>query len=170
MRRTHFVLIAVAVAALASRGTLFGAGPSFHPDATFKGSSLTGWHPVGAAGWRADNGEIVGTPQQPEGGWLMLDRSYQDVGFYASFQCAPGCRTGVMLRAEKTAGGTKGIYMALTDGDLGVYRVTLDDHGRMLRESRSGSSADKCASLLLPIRMHQPAAPAAVPHEARRRL
>ena len=66
MRRTHVVLIAVAVAALASRGTLFGAGPSFHPDATFKGSSLTGWHPVGAAGWRADNGEIVGTPQQPE--------------------------------------------------------------------------------------------------------
>ena len=132
MRRTHFVLIAVAVAALASRGTLFGAGPSFHPDATFKGSNLTGWHPVGGAAWRADNGEIVGTPQQPDGGWLMLDRSYQDVGFYASFQCAPGCRTGVMLRAEKTAGGTKGIYMALTDGDLGVYRVTLDEHGKML--------------------------------------
>ena len=89
MRRRHVVLIAVAVVAIASGATLFGSGPSFRPDATFTGSSLTGWHPIGAAAWRADNGEIVGTPQQPEGGWLMLDRSYQDVGFYASFQCAP---------------------------------------------------------------------------------
>ncbi|RPI51596.1 MAG: DUF1080 domain-containing protein, partial [Acidobacteria bacterium] len=132
MRSKHVALIAVAVAALAGQAPLSGAGPSFHPDTTFKGSSLTGWHAVGAAAWRAENGELVGTPQQPEGGWLMLDRPYQDVGFYASFQCAPGCRTGVMLRAEKTAGGMKGIYMALTDGDPGAYRVTLDERGRML--------------------------------------
>ncbi len=33
-------------------------GPSFRPDATFKGSTLNGWHAIGAAQWRMENGEI----------------------------------------------------------------------------------------------------------------
>ena len=49
------------------------AGPSFHPDATLKGSTLTGWHTLGSAAWRIDNGELVGTPAQATGGWLVLD-------------------------------------------------------------------------------------------------
>ena len=71
---------------------LSGIGPSFHPDTAFKGSALTGWHTLGEATWRAQNGEITGTPKQPGGGWLVLDHSYQDVGFYASFKCAAGCK------------------------------------------------------------------------------
>jgi hypothetical protein len=60
----------------------------------------------------------------------MLDRSYQDVAFFASFRCAPGCKAGVLLRAEKTAdGGLKGIFVSLTEGALASYRVTLGADG-----------------------------------------
>ncbi len=108
------------------------AGPSFHPDATLKGSALTGWHTLGSAAWRIDNGELVGTPAQAAGGWLVLDRSLQDVAFFTSFKCAQGCSTGVLLRAEKTSTGMKGIYVALTDGDVTSYRAVLDAQGRIL--------------------------------------
>ena len=61
------------------------------------------------------NGEVIGTVRQGGyGGWLVLDRSYQDVGLYANFRCNGGCRTGILLRAEKTAEGMKGIYISLT--------------------------------------------------------
>ena len=97
---------------------LFAAGPTFTPDSTFKGSSLTGWHTLGSAEWHAQNGELTGTAKQGAGGWLVLDRSYQDVGFYASFRATGGAKTGVLLRAEKTPEGMKGIYVALTDGEI----------------------------------------------------
>ena len=71
---------------------MFATGPSFHPDATFTGSSLTGWHTFGQAEWRAENGEVVATPKGG-GGWLVLDRSYQDIGVFAQFRCAAACET-----------------------------------------------------------------------------
>jgi hypothetical protein len=43
----------------------------------------------------------------------MLDTSLQDVGVFATFRCTGGCKTGVLLRAEKTGDGIKGIYVAL---------------------------------------------------------
>jgi hypothetical protein len=41
-----------------------GANRNFVPDWTFKGSSLGAWRRLGAAEWRAENGEIVGTPSR----------------------------------------------------------------------------------------------------------
>ena len=112
---------------------VFGiVGPSFVPGSTFKGSSLTGWHAVGPAEWHAQNGELIGTGKPGGGGWLILDRSYQDVGFYASFRSTGDSRTGVLLRAEKTAEGMKGIYVSLNEGDVASYRVTLDAQGKEL--------------------------------------
>jgi hypothetical protein len=101
------------------------------PDYAFKGSSLKGWHVFGDAEWRAENGELVGKAKAGgSGGWLMLDRSLQDVGFYAAFRCSEGCKTGVMVRAEKSGDGMKGDFVSLTEGDLASYRVTLDAQGR----------------------------------------
>jgi hypothetical protein len=133
-RRDRWIIAGVCAALVvaAAAGPAETAGPSFRPDVTFKGSALAGWHTLGAATWRAENGEIVATPKQPGGGWLVLDKSLQDVGFYASFLCAAGCKTGVLLRADKTATGLKGIYVAITDGDFATYRVTLDAHGQFL--------------------------------------
>jgi len=137
------------------------SGPSrnFLPDDVFKGSSLTGWQRLGDAEWTAQNGEIVGTPKS--GGWLVLNRAYQDVGFYASFKCASGCKPGVLLRAEKVAsGGLKGIFVSLAPGDLVSYRVTLDANGaetsrERLRPAGGGQ-----------VRVAPPAAPAPQPGAA----
>ena len=150
--RAVAIIAAIVILALAP---LFGAGPSFHPDATFKGSSLAGWHVLGDADWRAQDGVITGVPKQPGGGWLVLDKSYQDIGFYAAFRCATGrlppsggsappagasaeagCKTGILLRAEKTASGMKGVYVSLTDGDIASYAVTLDAQGKELQRQR----------------------------------
>src|SRR6188768_633297 len=102
------------------------AGPSFIPDTASNTSTLTGWHVLGPAAWRVDNRELVGTPKESAGGWLVLDRSLQDVALFASFKCSQGCETGVLLRAEKTSSGMKGIYVSLTGGEAASYRVTLD--------------------------------------------
>ncbi|MGD1073222.1 MAG: FG-GAP-like repeat-containing protein [Bryobacteraceae bacterium] len=134
MPRKRALLLAAATLALFVR--LSGTGPSFHPDSTFKGSALTGWHTLGDATWQAQNGEITGTPKQPAGGWLVLDHSYQDVGFYASFKCAPGCQSGLLMRAEKTAdGGMKGVFVSFS-GQVASYAVTLDAQGHETKRDR----------------------------------
>jgi len=129
--------VAVSGLGLILLAPVFGTGPSFRPDATVKGSSLAGWHTLGDAVWKAQNGEITGTPGPGgNGGWLVLDKSLQDAGIYASFRCPAGCRTGVLLRAEKTADGMKGIYVSLTEGDVATYRVTLDAQGKELQREK----------------------------------
>ena len=60
MSRKHVLTLAVAAAWLVVETSVFGVGPSFRPDATVKGSTLAGWHIVGDATWRADNGELYG--------------------------------------------------------------------------------------------------------------
>ena len=134
------------LATLFSSVPVFAAGPSFHPDTTFSGSSLSGWHTVGPAEWRAEGGELVATPKQG-GGWLMLDRSYQDIGVYTQFRCAGACETGVLLRAEKTPTGMKGIYVALSDPDLPTYSVTIDAQGQIVERNklRHGGGLERIA-------------------------
>ncbi|HUP03174.1 MAG TPA: FG-GAP-like repeat-containing protein [Bryobacteraceae bacterium] len=134
MTRKHAWGIAAISACLAP---LFAAVPNWIPDITFKATSLAGWHTLGQADWRVQNGEVIGTVRQGGyGGWLALDRSYQDVALYANFRCGAGCQTGILLRAEKTAEGMKGIYVSLTEGDMACYRVTLDADGKELTREK----------------------------------
>jgi len=115
---------------------IFAASQNFIPDVTFKGSSLTGWHKLGNADWRAENGEIVGTPKAEGGGWLVLDKSYQDIQVYTSFRCSGPCKSGVLLRAEKTPQGMKGVYVSLSDGDVAPYEISLDAQGNETSRNR----------------------------------
>jgi hypothetical protein len=124
----------VAATVLVSSAVLASVPIVFVPDSTFRGASLAGWHTLGQAQWRAENGEIIGSPGT--GGWLILDKSYQDVGFFAGFRCTGGCKTGVLLRAEKTSQGMRGIYMSLTEGDVAPYRVVLDAQGQELSREK----------------------------------
>ena len=101
-------------------------------------ADLAGWHKLGAAAWRAENGVIVGTPEQESGGWLVLDRGYQDVQVSASFQCSGAARSGILLRAEKTADGMKGVYLSLVQGDVSAYNVVLDAQGKEISRGRLG--------------------------------
>ena len=121
--------VACAVAVVVVSGSLpLARSRNFVPDAVFKGSSLTGWRLFGQAEWRATNGEIVGLPKS--GGWLVLEKSFQDVAVFSSFRCAAGCKTGLLLRAQTTAdGGMKGIFVSLSEGDLASYRLTIDANG-----------------------------------------
>jgi hypothetical protein len=126
--------IAAAVSCLLT--AIFAATHDFIPDFAFQGSSLTGWHGFGNAKWSAENGEIVATPQAQDGGWLALDKGYQDIEFYTEFRCPEKCDAGVLLRAEKTPdGGWKGVYVAL-DGDPGPYDITLNAEGKELTRTR----------------------------------
>jgi hypothetical protein len=125
-----------AVAALLVAALYAAVPPAFIPDSTFQGSSLTGWHVLGQADWRAENGELIGKPRNEAGGWLVLDKSYQDIGFFASFRCTGACKTGVLFRMEKIERGLKGTYVSLTKGDMGSYTVTLDEQGREMTRER----------------------------------
>ena len=63
-------LYAGSLAAICVIGSaMFAASQNFVPDVTFKGSVLTGWHKLGDADWRADQGEIIGAPKHESGGW-----------------------------------------------------------------------------------------------------
>jgi hypothetical protein len=134
MRRHEFLALVSIAAVLAV--SVSRAHPSFTPDWTFKGNALTGWHVLGEASWRAVDGELIGTPKTPSGGWLVLDKSLQDVEFGASFKCTGGCKTGVLLRGEKTPAGMKGVYVSLNDGDVAGYAVTLDASGNEVTRNR----------------------------------
>jgi hypothetical protein len=85
---THRCLLLLLVLTFAVDMPVYGDGPSFHPDTTFKGGSLTGWHTVGAADWHAENGELIGTPKEG-GGWLMLNVPFKTLRSTAS-SVAPG--------------------------------------------------------------------------------
>ena len=122
----------------------FGNGPNFIADYIFKGSSLTEWHSLGQANWKAQNDEIIGTPKQSTGGWLILSKSFSDVAFYADVHCPSGCKAGVFFRAEKTSdGGMKGVYVSLTDGDLAAYALKMDARGQELQREKLPAGASE---------------------------
>src|SRR5450631_3015205 len=129
------LLLSMALALIGAT-PMCAAGPSFHPDVMFSGSSLSGWRTLGQANWHAENGEITGKAESPSGGWLMLDHSYQDVALFANFKCSGGCEAGALFRAEKTADGWTGIFVSLTEADTPSYRVTLDGEGKILTRDR----------------------------------
>jgi hypothetical protein len=112
-----------------------GANKNFVPDWTFQGSSLGAARSIGNAAWRAENGEIIGTPKTPEGGWLIFDKPLQDVQFASTFKCTGGCRAGVMLRTKSTPEGMQGIYVALPEGEnpAASFALTLDPQGREIK-------------------------------------
>src|SRR5262245_31364655 len=127
-RMTAVVMTALCALAI----TAFTAGPTFRADYRFTGSSLTGFRPIGQAEWKVQNGEIVGTPKDASGGWLLLDgKDFQDTQIYASVRCTTGCKAGVLMRAEKMAdGGMKGLLMSVTEDALVPYVVKIDPAGK----------------------------------------
>src|SRR5579872_4456510 len=126
----------IGAAALGVLGSaIFASSPNFVPDYVFKGSALTGWHKLGQADWHAENGEIIGVSKEG-GGWLVLDKSYQDIGIYTSFRCSEGCKAGVLLRAEKLPDGMKGVFVSLAEGDVAAYNIVLDAQGKEVSRAR----------------------------------
>src|SRR5918992_3597974 len=73
---SRFTFIIMCVAAMES---MSHANKNFIPDWTFTGSSLADAEQLGAAKWTARNGEVIGTPSSPDGGWLLFKNPGQDV-------------------------------------------------------------------------------------------
>src|SRR5690349_4307935 len=123
MTRHHRLVRRIAIAAACTAGlvlTLRAADPpNFKPDGTFKGSALTGWRVVGDAEWSAENGEIVGKAKPGgNGGWLVMEKRFQDVQLFLNYKCTGACKSGVLLRAKKAAdGGMTGVFVSLDEGD-----------------------------------------------------
>ena len=139
-------LFAVAVAVAATALVINASGPAnFKPDGMVTGSTLAGWHVLGDADWKAQNGELVGTAKSGgSGGWLVMDKSFQDVQLYASYRCTGACTSGVLLRAQKTPdGGMSGVYVSVTEGDTAAYAVTLDANGKEVTRERLAAPAGR---------------------------
>ena len=96
----------------------------------FNGKSLAGWHTLGNAEWRVENGAIVGTVRNGSEGWLVLDPVYGAASISLGFDCS-NCETGLMVRSEKTGNQTSGVYLAMSGPNVGTLsRVTLDAAGK----------------------------------------
>src|SRR5271157_4163293 len=95
----------------------------------FNRTTLAGWHVLGPAGWRVENGEIVAS-SGGGAGWLVLDRAYEDLRIRLLFRCHQ-CETGVLVRGARAGDGTEGSYLALAGSDAGtMYRMNVDARGQ----------------------------------------
>src|SRR6185437_8178773 len=113
-------------------------GASFPADYIFSGSTLSGWHTFGSADWRAEDGEIIGKARpNSNGGWLVLDKSYQDVLFFGRSRAPAGSKTGILVRAAKTPdGGLKGVFVSLDPQDENSYLLTLASQGQEISRTK----------------------------------
>src|SRR5258708_21617570 len=156
--RLGFPISLVALMCLFTESALSAVPKDFIPDATFTGSALTGWHTLGQAGWHAEDGEIIGTPTQTNGGWLVLDKGYQAIQIYVSFPSTNESKAGLLLRAEKTAdGGMKAILVSLDGGHNSSYDIILDAQGKELSRAKLGGfPADALIRMATAVRGKEP--------------
>jgi hypothetical protein len=131
MRLASFAVLSCA-AVLTFSGSPAAQGPHSDTVKAFNGTSLAGWHPQGAAQWRVAGGELVGSAASGPG-WLVLDKSYQDIILKFAFQCS-GCDAGVVLRnVSSKPGTTSALYAGISGQDaLTLYRVSFDSLGKEL--------------------------------------
>ena len=111
-----------------NNGEYNGRGVALVPDYTFKASALTGWHTLGSGLWQANNGTI--TAKASGVGYLISDKSFQDVGVRALFKADANTEVGFVFRMEKTDDGFKGLLVSVKGAETGAYRVTLDAQGK----------------------------------------
>jgi hypothetical protein len=95
MKTLRMMVVAMAAMSVWLATSVFTAGPTFRADYRFSGTALTDFKSVGSADWKVQNGEIVGTAKDTNGGWLLLgDKEFQDTQMYASIKCAAAARPG----------------------------------------------------------------------------
>lgn len=115
-------------------GDFNGTGLTFKPDQVFSGSSLAGWESVGTASWNARNGELSTTASSDgtngTGGWLLSQRSFQDVAVNTQFKCEGDAEAGIVFRLQKTDSGWKGVLVSIKGGEIADYAVTFDAGGK----------------------------------------
>ena len=128
--RKYFAIAATAAMLLFLSSFAIHAGLPQTP--VFDGTSLAGWHALGGADWRVDNGDLVGTVRNGAGGWLVLDSVYGPSTLTIGFECK-NCEPSLMIRSGKVGDRTSGVEIALSGAEVGsMFRITLDSQGKML--------------------------------------
>ena len=116
-------------------------GLTFIPDYTFQGSSLNDWRTLGDAEWGAENGVLVGKAKAgSNGGWLIFEGGFQDIGLHAKFKSSGDASTAVLLRMEQVADGYRGVLLSLTSADVSPYSVLLDHSGQEISREKLRSA------------------------------
>jgi hypothetical protein len=112
-------------------------GLTFIPDHVFSGSSLKGFQVVGDADWGAQEGELIGKAKPgSNGGWLVLNHQYQDVGFHALFKCTGNSETALLFRREKVDRGYRGVLLSLKKNNVVPYSVIFDEQGKEIKREQ----------------------------------
>jgi hypothetical protein len=77
-------------------------------ESIFNEKDLTGWEVAGDSNrddWSAAGGEIVLADVHPrEWGWLLTRKRYRDFILRLEFKTSPGAKSGIALRADRSAG------------------------------------------------------------------
>ncbi|HZH95154.1 MAG TPA: FG-GAP-like repeat-containing protein, partial [Flavisolibacter sp.] len=115
----------------------FEPGLTFIPDWTYKGSGLAGWQKIGPAEWTAKDGEVTGKVKKGSGGGLLiLDRSYEDIGFRALVKRTAGAEAGILFRIKKTGEGITGILFSIKENEVASYKISLDVQGKEVQREK----------------------------------
>lgn len=137
---------AVAAGVLAA---LFLAKSAPQSGGIFDGRSLNGWHQEGGAEWRAEDGQIRGAvAKNGRGGWLILDRSYEDVIVNFSFLCDQ-CETGVLLRKGPANWSRYSNGVAQGDDSSGLYVALSGENAGAVFQLTTGRGGDELQRRLL---------------------
>src|SRR5476651_1228038 len=111
------------------QGDYNGRNMALIPDYVYKGSSLSGWHTLGNADWKANNG-IITVKANGTAGYLISDRGFQDIHLRTLYRADAGAEVGFLFRMEKTSDGFKSFLVSIKETELGFYKVTLDAQGK----------------------------------------
>ena len=89
------------------------------------------------ADWQAKDGDLIGKAKaNSNGGWLMMDSGYQDIGFHALFKSTGNSETALMFRTEKINEGFRGVLLSLKKDSIELYSVLLDERGKEIKREK----------------------------------
>lgn len=134
MKRTISTLLLAGLAAFSYAQDFDGRSVSLKPEYAFKGSTLTGWHTMGNADWKANNGVI--TAKANGTGYLISDKSFQDVSMRTLYKPDANTEIGFLFRLEKTADGWQGFMVSSKGSETGSYKVKLDAQGKEISREK----------------------------------
>jgi hypothetical protein len=117
------------------QGDYNGRNLSTIPDYVYKGSSLSGWHTLGNADWKASNG-IITAKANGSASYLISDRGFQDVQLRSLFKADATTEVGFLFRLQKTSDGMKSYLVSIKGADIALYKVELNAQGKETKRDR----------------------------------
>lgn len=125
------ILIVFTFAQVSQDTTITKPSLTFIPEFTFEDSGIKDWTIIGDADWKVQNGEIIGSAKSgSSGGYLMLNRSFQDVGLRTLFKPDNTGELGILFRIEKINDEYKGILLSIKGTEVSHFQVLLDKNGK----------------------------------------